>query len=104
MILKAEEIAARRINDKDPVWHQLRRADLNAKSSHDVARKSYAAAIREVAEPIAVELDELRAICEALIRADEWAMANLDSPRSARLNFGQVAVDARAILDKHKKP
>ena len=68
------------------------------------ARFGYAAAIREVAQPIADERDELRAICEALIAAHDWAIANPDSPISATINFGHVAHDARQLIAKYPKP
>ncbi len=57
--------------------------------------------VREVAQTIADERDELRAICEALIVAHDWAIANPDSPISATINFGHVAHDARQVLAKY---
>ena len=95
--LNAEELAAKR--------YAVTSEHSTAEIVHAMASGSaYAAAIREVAQPLADERDELRAICEALIVAHDWAIANQDSPISIGINYGHVAHDARAILAKHPKP
>lgn len=62
---------------------------------------------RSVYEPkcttLASENARMRAALEALVRAHEWAIANPDSPVSAGITYGHIAVDARALLSKHSK-
>ena len=102
--LNAEELADDRFHRHYSVAEALAYNPGVEMAPRRIATEVYAAAIREVAQPIADERDELRAICEALISAHDWAIANQDSPVSAVINYGHVAHDARAILAKYPKP
>ena len=59
---------------------------------------AYAAAIREVAQPIADERDELREALEAII--NQWDTPNWKLKEST----GAIIGKGRAVLDKYPKP
>jgi len=83
----------------------LKRTDLNAKSSHDVARKSYEAAVREVAKPIAVERDELREALVNLIYDLAGEQHDFDEISKAFCPVVAARIQsARAIIAKYPQP
>lgn len=102
--LNAEELAAKRYPNPTAMIPQPDGTFLNINHS----ATAYAAAIREVAQPIADERDELReAIAElhdAALDAREYIAGKRSPNDTLVINLTDCTAKARAILAKYPKP
>jgi hypothetical protein len=102
--LNAEELARKRWPDFVNVYGTKNRTTLTKIN----IRNGYAAAIREVAQPIADERDELReAIAElhdAALDAREYIAGKRSPNDTLVINLTDCTAKARAILAKYPKP